>query len=49
MKKLNKKDFKKAQVNIKITPGEMLRIIRELQVLTQKDLSEMTDRSQSHL
>ena len=49
MKKLKKKDFKKAQVNIEITPGEMLRTIRELQELTQKDLSEITEISQSHI
>lgn len=30
MKKINKKDFVKAKVNIEITPGEMLKTLREL-------------------
>ncbi len=34
---LNKKGFVRARVNRKITPGEMLRTLRELQELTQKD------------
>ncbi len=49
MKKLSKKDFKKAKVHISVTPGEMLRTIRELQELTQKELADLTGLSQSHI
>jgi len=49
MKKLNKKDFIKAKVHVEITPGEMLRTLRELQELTQKELAKMTDLNQSHI
>ena len=47
--KINKKDFVRAKVNIKITPGEMLKTIRELQGLTQKELAEKTGISQSNI
>ena len=46
---LNKKDFVRARVNRKITPGEMLRTLRELQELTQKDLADATNISQSNI
>ena len=49
MKKINKKDFVKAIVNIEITPGEMLRTLRKLQEMTQKQLAELTDLNQSHI
>jgi len=47
--KNNKKNFTKARVNIDISPGEMLKVIRELQELTQKELSELTGVPQSNI
>lgn len=47
--KINKKDFVKARVNISITPGQMLKTIRELQGLSQLELANMTGISQSNL
>ncbi len=46
---IKKKDFVRARVNRKITPGEMLRTLRELQELTQKDLAIETGISQSNI
>ncbi len=46
---INKKDFVRAKVNRKITPGEMLRTLRGLQELTQKELADATGISQSNL
>jgi len=47
--KTNKKDFTKAKVNIKVSPGEMLKTIRELQELTQRELSDLTGIPQSNI
>ena len=47
--KINKKDFVKAKVHIHLTPGEALKMIRELQVLTQADLAKITGISQSNI
>jgi transcriptional regulator with XRE-family HTH domain len=47
--KINKKDFVKAKVHVQITPGEALKMIRELQGLTQADLAEITGISQSNI
>ncbi len=47
--KRNKDTFVKAKVNIEITPGEMLKTLRELQGLSQKELSEITGISQSNI
>ncbi|MHB1948535.1 MAG: helix-turn-helix domain-containing protein [Gammaproteobacteria bacterium] len=47
--KINKKDFVKAKVHAHVTPGEALKIIRELQGLTQADLAKMTGISQSNI
>ncbi len=44
-----KKEFVQAKVNRKITPGEMLRTLRELQEFTQKELSSATGISQSNI
>ncbi|HLB56170.1 MAG TPA: helix-turn-helix transcriptional regulator [Coxiellaceae bacterium] len=49
MKKINKKDFVKSKVHVPVTPGEAIKMIRELQGLSQNDLSEMTGISQSNL
>ncbi len=46
---MNKKEFVRAKVNRKITPGEMLRTLRELQELTQKELADATGISQSNI
>jgi len=47
--KINKNDFVRAKVQRKLTPGEMLRTLRELQELTQQDLAKLTGISQSNL
>ncbi len=41
------KDYKKARRNIEVTVGESVRIIRELQELSQNDLAELTGIPQS--
>ena len=41
------RDFRKAQKRISVTVGESVRIIRELQELTQADLAELTGIPQS--
>jgi transcriptional regulator with XRE-family HTH domain len=45
----SKKDFAPAKVNKGISPGEMLKVIRELQDLSQKELSELTGIPQSNI
>ena len=47
--KVNKKDFVKAKVHAHLTPGEALKMLRELQGLTQADLSKITGISQSNI
>jgi len=49
MTTIDKNDFVKAQVHVSVTPGEAIRMIRELQSLSQNDLSELTGISQSNL
>ena len=49
MKKVNQEDFIRAEVSIKITPGQMLRTLRELQGISQKELSTLTGISQSNI
>ena len=46
---MNTSDFKPARVNVSITPGEMLKTLRELQELTQNQLAEATGISQSNI
>lgn len=46
---MNKKDFVRAKVNKAISPGEMLKVLRELQELSQKQLSELTGVPQSNI
>jgi transcriptional regulator with XRE-family HTH domain len=46
---MNKKDFVKAKINIKMSPGEMLRTLRELQELSQGELAELAGMSQSNI
>jgi transcriptional regulator with XRE-family HTH domain len=47
--KINKKDFVRARVFKKLTPGEMLKTLRELQELSQSELSDLTTISQSNI
>jgi transcriptional regulator with XRE-family HTH domain len=47
--KLNKQDFAKSKVHCSVTPSEALRIIRELQNLSQNDLADLTGISQSNI
>lgn len=49
MKKINRKDFVRAKVNTSITPAEMLRSLRELQEMSQKDLAEASGIPQSNI
>ena len=46
---MRKKDFVKAKINISMTPGEMLRTLRELQELSQGELAKLTGLSQSNI
>ena len=46
---MNKKGFVRAKINIKITPAQMLRTLRELQELSQKELAELTGMTQSNI
>ena len=47
--KIHKKDFVKARVHVTVTPGEAIKIMRELQSLSQNDLAHITGISQSNL
>jgi transcriptional regulator with XRE-family HTH domain len=49
MKTIEKKDYKRAKMHRRVQPHEMLKTLRELQELTQQQLSEMTGISQSNL
>jgi len=42
-------DFVKATTNISITPGEMLKTLRELQGITQEELAIRTAMKQSNI
>ena len=46
---MNKRDFRRAEKSIEVTVGESVRIIRELQELTQSDLEALTGIPQSAL
>ena len=47
--RVSKNEFVRAKVNCHITPGEMLRTLRELQELTQNALASQTGISQSNI
>jgi len=49
MVKIKKSDFVRAKVNVRISPGEMLKTLRELQGLSQKQLAKLSGISQSNL
>lgn len=40
-------EFRRAQKTVEVTPGESVRILRELQELSQNDLSKLTGIPQS--
>lgn len=44
-----KKDFIKARVHASLTPGEALKMLRELQGLSQSDLAALTGMKQSNI
>lgn len=44
-----KKNFQKAKVHIKVTPGEAIKMIREMQELSQNELSKLTGISQPNI
>lgn len=46
---MSRKDLVKAKINIKMTPGEMLKTLRELQELSQSELAELASMSQSNI
>lgn len=46
---IHRKNFVKAKVNVYVTPGEMLKTLRELQGLTQEELAHISGISQSNL
>ncbi|MBA2654070.1 MAG: helix-turn-helix transcriptional regulator [Gammaproteobacteria bacterium] len=47
--KIDKKDFVRARVHAHITPGEALKMLRELQGFTQLELAQKTGISQSNI
>lgn len=47
--KIDKKDFVKARVHAHLSPGEALKMLRELQGLRQADLAKLTGISQSNI
>ena len=44
---MSRKDFRRARKSVDVTPGESVRIIRELQGFSQNQLSEVTAIPQS--
>lgn len=42
-------NFKQAEMHEKITPGTALKMLRELQGLSQNDLAQLTNMSQSNI
>ncbi len=46
---IRRSDLLPARVDVSVTPGEMLRTVRELQELTQTQLATMTGMAQSNL
>jgi transcriptional regulator with XRE-family HTH domain len=46
---IHKRDFIPARVRVNVSPGEMLRTLRELQGLSQQALAELTELSQSNV
>lgn len=46
---MSRKDLVKAKINIKMSPGEMLKALRELQELSQSELANLAGMSQSNI
>jgi transcriptional regulator with XRE-family HTH domain len=46
---MNKDDFQKASIHQSITPGEALKMLRELQGMSQNQLAELTGINQSNI
>ena len=44
---MEKRQFRRAKKAVDVSPGESVRIIRELQEMSQNELSELTDIPQS--
>lgn len=47
--KINKLGFEKAKVHVALTPGEALKMLRELQGLSQNDLAYLSGINQSNI
>jgi transcriptional regulator with XRE-family HTH domain len=46
---MNKKEFQSAKIHTTITPGDALKMLRELQGLSQNDLARITGISQPNI
>ena len=46
---MSRKDLVEAKINIKMSPGEMLKVLRELQELSQSELAELAGMRQSNI
>jgi transcriptional regulator with XRE-family HTH domain len=49
MSKIDLKNFTRAKKHVHVTPGEALKMLRELQGLSQNELAVMTKISQSNI
>lgn len=49
MKKINKREFVYATDTVKMTPGEMLATLRQLQELTQSELAKKAGMTQANI
>lgn len=49
MKKINKKEFLPAEIQVTLTPGKMVRILREMLDLSQPELAKLAGMPQSNL
>lgn len=49
MNAINLKDFTRAKVHTHVKPGEALKMLRELQHLSQNELAQITGISQSNI
>ena len=46
---IDKSDFVRAQAHCDVTPGEAIRMVRELQELSQQNLADLSGFSQSNI
>lgn len=49
MVKIDKREFTKAKIHVAVTPGEAIKMIRELQGISQNDLAAITSITQSNI